>query len=87
MSERFTVEVAREAFWPGEVCVLRDHEAGSWARVIPAEGANLIGFGARLQGREVETMLQPSDEAAPKNPSQYGAPVLFPFAGHLGEHP
>lgn len=83
MSERFTVERVREEFWPGEVVVLRDHEAGSWARIIPGEGANLIGFGARLRGRDVEVMLQPSDETAAKSHGQYGAPVLFPFAGRV----
>src|SRR5262249_50270786 len=54
MAERFGVERVREAAWPSEVVLLRDREAGSWARVVPGLGCNLVGFGAAFGGQEVE---------------------------------
>lgn len=83
MSERFTVERTRDDFWPDEIVVLRDREAGSWARVVPGQGANVIGFGARVGGKDVETFLQPSDEPTAGRPGGYGAPVLFPFPSRI----
>src|SRR2546423_893582 len=83
MAERWSVETTGEAAWPGDVVLLRDREAGSWARVLPGLGGNLVGFGATLDGREVETFLQPSDESQPLPPGSYGAPVLFPFPSRL----
>ncbi len=83
MSARFEVETGADAFWPGEVRTLRDREARSWARVVPAMGCGLVGFGAELAGRSVETFLQPSDETPSQPPGHYGAPVLYPFPNRL----
>ena len=83
VSERFSAESTRDATWPGEVIVLRDREMGSWAKVVPEFGANLVGFGALIGGREVETFLQPADEKPTRTVGNYGAPVLYPFPNRL----
>lgn len=83
MPERFVVESTSDSFWPGEVLALEDREAGSRAQVVPALGANLVSFGARIGGEPVESFLQPGDETPPRAPDQYGAPVLFPFPNRL----
>lgn len=84
--ERYTVETTQStAFGPDgpTVVILRDHQAGSAARLLPGAGCNLVGFSARLGEREVEAFLQPSDEAVPHPIGSYGAPVLFPFPNRL----
>lgn len=83
MSDRFAADVIRDPDWDGDAIRLRDLEANSWARLRPAQGCNLVSFGATVAGREVETFLQPTDELPPKAPEQYGAPVLFPFPNRL----
>lgn len=83
MNTPYTIEVATEEFWPGDVITLRDQGAGSWAKILPTQGCNLVAFGATLRGQAIETFLQPSDEAPARSPSQYGAPVLFPFPNRL----
>jgi aldose 1-epimerase len=83
MSGQYTTESTRDAVWPGEVIVLRDQETGSWAKILPESGCNLVGFGAVVNGREVETMLQPSDENPSRPVGTYGAPVLFPFPSRV----
>jgi aldose 1-epimerase len=50
---------------------------------VPEYGGNLVGFGARFNGREVETFLQPSDEKPTRSIGNYGAPVLYPFPNRL----
>src|SRR5689334_1996403 len=76
-------ETVADPVWGGEAILLRDEDSQSWTRLRPDQGANLVGFGAVLGGREVETMLQPSDENPPRGSEQYGAPVLFPFPNRL----
>ncbi len=83
MIERFVTETAKDPFWPGDTIVLRDREAKSWARVVPALGCNVVSFGAEIGGRRVETFLQPSDETPSQPPGHYGAPVLYPFPNRL----
>jgi aldose 1-epimerase len=83
MSENYEAESTRDATWPGEVIILRDREAGSWAKILPESGCNLVGFGAVVNGRELETMLQPSDESPSRPVGAYGAPVLFPFPNRV----
>ena len=85
MSERFVTEMTRDPFWPGDVIILRDREAQSWARIVPALGCNLVSFGAEMGGRTVEALLQPSDETPSQAPGSYGAPVLYPFPNRLRE--
>ena len=83
MSEQYATESARDSIWPGEVIILRDRESGSWAKILPESGCNLVGFGAVEPGREIEVMLQPSDENPPRSVDAYGAPVLFPFPSRI----
>jgi aldose 1-epimerase len=83
--ERTTVEALPDERWGGEEIVLRDRSRQSWARLRPDHGGNLVGFGASIRGRDVETMLQPTDEAPSSGQEQYGAPVLFPFPNRLRE--
>ena len=83
LSEQFTAESTRDAIWPGEVIVLRDREAGSWAKILPESGCNLVAFGGIVNGRELETMLQPGDENPSRPVGAYGAPVLFPFPNRV----
>lgn len=83
MSERYVTETVADAFWPGDVVVLRDREAASWASVAPALGCNLVSFGAEIDGRSIESFLQPADERPSQAPGHYGAPVLYPFPNRL----
>lgn len=83
MHARYEISVVHDDFWPGELIVLEDRETQSWAKVVPAQGCSLVSFGATRHGQAIETMLQPSDETPSKHPSQYGAPVLFPFPNRL----
>jgi aldose 1-epimerase len=83
MTESYAAESVRDATWPGEVIVLRDREAGSWAKILPEYGCNLVSFGATVNGHELETMLQPSDENPSRPFGAYGAPVLFPFPNRV----
>jgi aldose 1-epimerase len=83
MPDQFSAGVIRDPDWDGEAILLRDTQAGSWARLRPAQGCNLVSFGANVGGRQVETFLQPSDETPPRDPEHYGAPVLFPFPNRL----
>jgi aldose 1-epimerase len=83
MSEQYATQSARDSTWPGEVIILRDQEVGSWAKILPESGCNLVGFGALINGREIEIMLQPSDENPPRPVGAYGAPVLFPFPSRV----
>jgi aldose 1-epimerase len=81
--ERFSAETTRTPERPGEVVVLRDNQAGSWARVLPEGGCDLVSFGAPVAGRRVEAFLQPADETRAYPVGSYGAPVLFPFPNRL----
>jgi aldose 1-epimerase len=81
--ERFRARWEPDAIWGGEQVVLRDDESGSWTRLRPDQGANLVAFGASIGGQAIETMLQPGDETPSRAPEQYGAPVLFPFPNRL----
>ncbi|HLZ07840.1 MAG TPA: aldose 1-epimerase [Chloroflexota bacterium] len=83
MSEQLTTESARDSIWPGEVIILRDRESGSWAKILPESGCNLVGFGALVNGQEAEVMLQLSDENPSRPVASYGAPVLFPFPSRV----
>jgi aldose 1-epimerase len=83
MSNSFTITTERDPFWPGDVITLRDFAAESWAKLLPEAGCNLVGFGAVVDRRHVETFLQPLDERPARAPEQYGAPVLFPFPNRL----
>jgi aldose 1-epimerase len=78
-----SAETVADPVWGGEAILLRDDASRAWARLRPDQGANLVGFGAVVGGREVETMLQPSDENPSRGHDQYGAPVLFPFPNRL----
>ena len=79
MTEKYSAESTRDGTWPGEVVALRDREAGSWAKILPESGCSLIEFGGIVNGRALETMLQPGDEHPSRSVGSYGAPVLFPF--------
>jgi aldose 1-epimerase len=83
VGERFLVERGNSSTWPTELIVLRDREAHSWLGLLPASGCNLVSFGARIDGRAVEIMLQPAGEVPSLAPNRYGAPVLFPFPNRL----
>ena len=83
MSEHFSVETGNDPLWPGSVVTLRDHAAGSWVRLLPETGCNLVSFGATLAGVERECLLQPADETPARGPENDGAPVLFPFPNRL----
>jgi len=83
MTERYVADSLVDTFWPGDVVVLGDRESKSWARIVPALGCNLVGFGAEIGGNDVETFLQPSDESPTQPPSHYGAPVLYPYPNRL----
>ncbi|MGH2461868.1 MAG: aldose 1-epimerase [Chloroflexota bacterium] len=85
MSERFEIETVTDTFWSGETRVLRDRERRSWARVVPGLGCDLVSFGAEIDGRAVETFLQPADEPAVQPPGHFGAPVLYPFPNRLSD--
>lgn len=82
-SQRYSVEVTRDSFFPGELIVLRDRVAGSWAHLLPSPGCNLVSFGTTINSRPVEAMLQPGDESPSRDPHHYGAPVLYPFPNRL----
>ena len=83
MVERFSIEREKSAIWPTELITLRDQQAGSWLGLLPGSGCNLVAFGARVADRDVETMLQSTDETPTQAPDRYGAPVLFPFPNRL----
>lgn len=83
MTGRFTTVTGTHPFWRQDVVALADHEHGSWAQIVPAEGCNLISFGADLGGKAIETFLQPEDESPSRPLGHYGAPVLFPFPNRL----
>lgn len=58
-SARYAVEVARDPVYGVNAYLLRDHQVGSLARVLPALGNSLMGFAAGLPGRRLEAMLTP----------------------------
>ena len=82
-SERFTVTVEQDGTFGVPAYVLRDHAAGSRARVLPALGNSLTSFVVALPDRELEVMLRPQPEDRSPRPTHYGNPILFPFPNRV----
>lgn len=61
--------------------ILRNQEMGAEARLLPGQGANLIGLRLRVRAQTVEVMTPEPTEERPGH--GFGAPVLFPFPNRL----
>ncbi len=83
-NQRYTVESGQ---WHDEAAlILRDHQSGAEATIVPGLGANCVAWSVSPQGQRLEILeTPPTAEDLRMRRFRAGIPVLWPFPGRVRE--
>lgn len=79
----YTIDRETRAFMNSDVYVLRDTNARSSARLVPARGNNLLSFRVHLDGHDIETIVAPPAGVDSPRAFMFGNAFLFPFPNRI----